>query len=133
MLAALRPFYVYLAIAGAALVFTAGWKVRDWQCAAASAAALKAASKETARLQGIVDEKARSYEELRAVLDANVDTRTNTIREIFRAVPAPPAVCEPPPALRGVLASAVADANAAASGQSVEPVPSAPGASRPSD
>lgn len=133
MLAALRPFYLYFALAGAALVFTAGWKVRDWQCAAASAVALKAATKEIARQQGVIDEKARGFEELAARLDANVDTRTNTIREIFRAVPTPPAGCEPPPAMRGVLASAVVDANAAATGQPVEPMSTAPRAPGPDD
>ena len=133
ILTLLRPYAAYIAIAAAVLVFTAGWKVRDWQCKAAVASGAEAVAKELGRRQGVIDEKSREFEELRATLDANEGVRTNTIREIFRAVPSPPAECAPPTALRGVLASAVSDANAAASGEPVQPVPPAAGAARPAD
>jgi hypothetical protein len=129
----LRPYAVYFVIAAMALVFTVGWKVRDWQCKAADATAAVAAAKELGRQQGVIDEKSREFEELRATLDANEGVRTNTIREIFRDVPSPPAECSPPAALRGLLASAVSDANAAASGEPVQPVPPAPGAAGPAN
>lgn len=133
ILTLLRPYAVYFALAAMALVFTAGWKVRDWQCKAATASAAGVVAKELGRRQGVIDEKSRAFEELRVTLDANEGVRTNTIREIFRAVPAPPAECAPPTALRGVLTSAVSDANAAASGEPVQPVPPAAGASGPVD
>jgi hypothetical protein len=133
ILKALQPYAAYFALAAAALVFTAGWKVRDWQCKAATATAAVEVNKELGRRQGIIDAKSREFEELRATLDTNEGVRTNTIREIFRAVPSPPAECDPPAALRGVLASAVSDANAAASGQPVQPVLAAPGAAGPTD
>jgi hypothetical protein len=133
MAAMLRPYTIYFALAVMAIVFAAGWKVRDWQCKAATAAASAQVAEELGRRQGVIDEKSREFEELRATLDANEGVRTNTIREIFRDVPSPPAECAPPTALRGVLASAVSDANAAASGKPVQPVPPATGAADPAD
>lgn len=128
ILALLRPYAVYIALAGAVLVFGAGWKVRDWKCDAAAAETLKAANKEIALRQKALDDAVQGYETLSAKLDAAAGVRTDTIREIFRNVPSPPAGCLPPPALRGLLASAVSDANAAAASQSGEPVPTASGA-----
>ena len=133
ILTLLRSYAVYFALAAAAIVFAAGWKVRDWQCKAATATAAAAVAKELGRQQGVIDEKSREFEDLRATLDTNEGVRTNTIREIFRAVPSPPAECDPPAVLRGVLASAVSDANAAASGKPVQPVPPATGAAGPAD
>lgn len=132
MLNFLRPYLVYVALAAFAASGVAGWKVRDWQCAAQSAKALEQRAAETARLQGVIDEKSAAYEAERSRAAVVATERTNTIREIFRDAPPADPKCTPPPELGRVLSQSVLDANRAASiGQpssAVPPASSSPGA-----
>jgi len=109
-------------IAGAALVFAAfgGWKVRDWQCDAAVAKALEHAEQRRAVMQETIDDLSAKYETERATLDQTTVQSTNTVREIYRALPAVPAVCAADPRVARLLEDGVSRANAAAAGQSSE-------------
>jgi len=124
----LSQYVVYIAIAAVLAAGTAGWKVRDWQCVAASAKAAERAAEKTAKMQKAIDDQSAKFELERAALSAAAGVRSHTLREIFREVPAPSTACAPPPAVGGVLMDAVEDANRAASGppgQSGNAVPAA--------
>ena len=112
-----KPFLPY--IAGGALILAAasGYKVRDWQCDAAYAKALEKAEKLRVKKQEVVDNVSQTYEAKRDQADVVATERINTIREIYRTVPAIPTDCSAPPALRKLLESSVRDANAAATGK----------------
>jgi uncharacterized protein YPO0396 len=111
------------AVIGAVLAgVTGGWTVRDWKADADRAAAVKKAEKERAALQARVDAVSGEYEEFRNKQNIQrVETR-NTIREIYRNVPVRIDCAAPDPAI-GLLEQRVQAANAAASGQLVEPLP----------
>lgn len=117
---ALIPNPMMLYALGGALILGAasGYKVRDWQCDAAFAKALKKAEKLRVKKQEVVDNVSQTYEYERDQADVVATERTNTIREIYKTVPATPADCAAPDAVRGLLESGVRDANAAASGKS---------------
>ena len=103
MLGAASPY-----IMGGLLVigFLGGYKVRDWQCDAAYAVALEKAEKQRVKVETILDTKSAAYEERRAVADVQSVERTNTVREIYRTVPAAASSCAPPPdAIRVLLES----------------------------
>jgi len=86
--------------------FLGGYKVRDWQCDAAYAVALEKAEKQRAKVETILDTKAAAYEERRAAADVQSVERTNTVREIYRTVPAAATSCAPPAdAIRVLLES----------------------------
>lgn len=106
-------------IAGGALILAAasGYKVRDWQCDAAYAKALKKAGKLNAKKQEVLDNASQTYEIERDKADVVATERTNTIREIYKTVPAVPVDCAAPDALRRLLESSVRNANAAAASQ----------------
>jgi hypothetical protein len=112
-----KPFLPY--IAGGALILAAasGYKVRDWQCDAAYAKALEKAEKLRVKKQEVVDNVSKTYEVERNQANVVATERINTIREIYRTVPAIPTDCSAPPALRRLLESSVRDANAAATGK----------------
>jgi hypothetical protein len=76
--------------------FLGGYKVRDWQCDAAYAVALEKAEKQRAKVETILDTKSAAYEERRAEADVRSVERTNTVREIYRTVPAVSPSCAPP-------------------------------------
>jgi hypothetical protein len=131
------PFMLYAA-AGALVVGTvAGYKVRDWQCDAAYAKTLEKAAKQRAKADIILDTKSAAYEEKRAEADVRSVERINTIREIYRTVPAAAASCAPPDDAVRVLLEVIGNPNTeATAGQSGEPVfpvkQSAQAISRPS-
>jgi hypothetical protein len=116
---ALMPNPIMLYALGGALVIGAasGYKVRDWQCDAAYAKALEKAEKLRVKKQEVVDNVSQTYEFERDQADVVATERTNTIREIYKTVPAVAADCAAPDALRGLLESGVRDANAASSGK----------------
>ena len=107
-----NPIMIY-ALAGALIIGAAsGYKVRDWQCDAAYAKALEKAEKLRVKKQEAVDNVSQTYEYERNQADVVATERTNTIREIYKTVPAVPVDCSAPDALRGLLESSVRDANA---------------------
>ena len=112
-----KPFLPY--IAGGALILAAasGYKVRDWQCDAAYAKALEKAEKLRVKKQEVVDNVSQTYEAKRDQADVVATERTNTIREIYRTVPAIPTDCSAPDNVRRLLESGVRDANAATTGK----------------
>jgi len=124
-----NPVMLY-ALCGALIIGAAsGYKVRDWQCDAAYAKALEKAEKLRVKKQEVVDDVSQTYESERDQADVVATERINTIREIYKTVPAVPADCAGSDALRRVLESGIRDANAASSG---EPSGEVPNASRPS-
>ena len=106
-------------IMGGVLIIGAasGYKVRDWQCDAAYAKALEKAEKLRVKKQEVVDNVSQTYETERDKAHVVATERTNTIREIYKTVPAAPVDCAAPDALRRLLESSVRDANTAASGK----------------
>ena len=99
-------------IAGGLLLvgFLGGYKVKDWQCDAAYAKALEKAEKQRAAMQTVIDSKANEYEEVRNAAEVKSVERTNTIKEIYKNIPAPPADCPAPPdGVVGVLQQSIRD------------------------
>jgi hypothetical protein len=123
---ALIPNPVMLYALGGALILGAasGYKVRDWQCDAAFAKALEKAEKLRVKKQEVVDNVSQTYESERNQADVVATERTNTIREIYKTVPAIAPDCSAPDALRGLLESSVRDANATAASEPSVKVPS---------
>ena len=114
----LAPYRLYLMAALALLLVFCGWKIRDWQCDAAYAKALKHSTQIKDKQAAIVNDVSRDYEDKRSQSDVITNQRTNTIREIYRDVPAPAVSCAAPDAARRLLEDGVHDANAAATGKS---------------
>jgi len=124
MLNFLRPYLLYLVLAGFVVAGGAGYKLRDTLCKADAAKQITKAAAKTARMQGVIDEKSAAYEAERSRAAVVATERTNTIREIFRDAPTADPKCAPPPELGRVLAQSVVDANRAASpGQPSSAVP----------
>jgi hypothetical protein len=132
---ALIPNPVMLYALGGALIIGAasGYKVRDWQCDAAFAKALEKAEKLRVKKQEVVDDVSKTYESERDQANVVATERTNTIREIYKTVPAVPVDCAGSDALRRVLESGISDANAAASGEPSGEVPDASGSAGRTD
>jgi len=125
-MALINPLMIY-GLAGALVIGAAsGYKVRDWQCDAAYAKALKKAEKSRVKKQEVVDDVSQTYETERDQADVVATERTNTIREIYKTAPTVAVDCSAPDALRRVLESSVRDANAAASGEPSVKVPNTP-------
>lgn len=116
------PIWGYIA-AGAALAgFAGGWATRDAFADAAAGRAATALIAEKDRAAAIVASHAGDFEAFRQSLEpVRAETR-NTIREVYRNVPVP-ADCAVRPDAASVLENARIRANAAASGQSGEPMP----------
>jgi putative sterol carrier protein len=124
-MALINPIMIY-GLAGALIIGAAsGYKVRDWQCDAAFAKALEKAEKLRVKKQEVVDDVSKTYESERDQADVVATERTNTIREIYKTVPAVPVDCAAPDTLRRLLEGSVRDANAAASGKPSVEVPAA--------
>ena len=120
------PLMIY-ATAGALVIgAAAGYKVRDWQCAAAYAEALEKSQKQAAKKQEVVYDVSQTYEAERDQADVVATERINTIREIYKTAPAVPVDCSAPDAVRRLLESSVRDANAASSGKPSVEVSDAP-------
>ena len=117
------PFMLYAAAGALVVGAVAGYKVRDWQCDAAYAKALEKAAKQRAKADIILDTKSAAYEEKRAEADVRSVERINTIREIYRTVPAAAASCAPPDDAVRVLLEVIGNPDTeAAAGKSGEPV-----------
>ena len=93
--------------------FVGGYRVKSWQCDAAYAKALEQAAKEKTRMEGIINAKSAQYEELSAHAAEKSVVTTNTVKEIYRNTPAPPANCAPPTAAVGVLFESLSDTDTA--------------------
>jgi hypothetical protein len=120
------PLMIY-ATAGALVIgAAAGYKVRDWQCAAAYAEALEKSQKQAAKKQEVVYDVSQTYEVERDQANVVATERTNTIREIYKTAPAVPVDCSAPEPVRRLLESSVRDANAAATGKPSVEVSDAP-------
>lgn len=90
--------------------FLGGYKVKDWQCDAAYAKVLEKAEKQRQQMQGVIDAKAQEYEKVRDTADGVSIERTDTIREIYKTTPAPPANCPTPPdRVVGLLQQSIRD------------------------
>jgi len=107
----------YVAAGAVAVAAFGGWKVRDWQCDAAVAKALQQAEKNREVMQATIDTLSTRYEQDSAALDKTTVRTTNTIREIYRNVPTPPASCAPGPDVVRLLEGSVSSANAATAGK----------------
>jgi len=106
-------------IAGALLIgVVSGYAVRDWQCDAAYSKALEKAAKERQVMQDELNSVSASYEAIREESNGQREVRTNTIREIYKRIPAPSADCAADTGIVGLLESGVNSANAAATGKS---------------
>ena len=103
----LNPTMAYIAAGALVIGAVGGYKVRDWQCDASYAKVLEKAEKQRQQMQAIIDEKATAYEQARANADKVSVERTNTVREIYRDTPTPPAECAPPPAAVRVLIESI--------------------------
>lgn len=114
------PIMPYVAAGSIAVAAFGGWKVRDWQCDAAVAKALVKAEKNREAMQATIDTLSTRYEQDSAALDKTTIQTTNTIREIYRNVPTPPASCAPGPDVVRLLEGSVSSANAAATRKSGE-------------
>ena len=102
-----NPLLVYAAAGALVVGLIGGYKVRDWQCDAAYTKVLEKAERQRQKMQAVIDEKAKAYEDERAKADQVSVERTNTVREIYRNTPAPPAECAPPPAAVRVLIESI--------------------------
>jgi hypothetical protein len=113
----INPILAY--VAGGALIIgvAAGWKVKDWQCDAAYAAALEKAEKQRKEMQGKIDEISTNYETQRDQADLVVAGTTREIREIYKTLPPVPIDCAANLRVVGLLESSVSNANAAAAGK----------------
>lgn len=114
----INPLLGYVAAGALVVGLAAGWKVKDWQCDAAYAAALEKAEKQRQQMQGKIDEISSLYEAERDQANMVVAGRTREIREIYKTLPPVPVDCAPDPRIVGLLEGSVSDANAAASGKS---------------
>lgn len=106
-------------VAGGALLIgvAAGWTVKDWQCDAAYAKALEKAEKQRQQMQGKIDEVSTIYQTQRDQADVVVAGERETIREIYKTLPAVPADCSPDPRVIGLLEGGINRANASAASE----------------
>lgn len=110
----------YVAAGALAIGLTAGWKVKDWQCDAAYSAVLEKAAKQRQQMQGKIDEVSTLYQSERDKADVVVAGEKQTIREIYKTLPAVPADCAADVRIVGLLESGVNRANAAAASEPSE-------------
>jgi hypothetical protein len=114
------PIMGYVAAGALAIGLTAGWKVKDWQCDAAYSAVLEKAAKQRQQMQGKIDEVSTLYQSERDKADVVVAGEKQTIREIYKTLPAVPADCAADVRIVGLLESGVNRANAAAASEPSE-------------
>ncbi len=113
----INPFLSYVAAGALVIGIAAGWKVKDWQCDAAYAAALEKAEKQRKQIQEKFDAVSTLYEAQRDQANVVVAGKTREIREIYKTLPAVPADCAVDVRVLRLLESSVSDANSAASGK----------------
>jgi hypothetical protein len=113
----INPFMGYVAAAALAVGLTAGWKIKDWQCDAAYSNALEKAQKQRQQMQGKIDEVSTLYQAERDKADVVVAGEKQTIREIYKTLPAVPADCAADVRIVRLLEGGVSRANAAAASE----------------
>ena len=116
----LNPVMGYVAAGALVIGLASGWKVRDWQCDAAYSKALEKADEQRQEMQGKIDEVSTLYQTQQDQADVVVAGERETIREIYKTLPAVPADCAPDYRVIGLLEGGINRANAAASGESSE-------------
>jgi len=112
-----NPIMGYVAAGALVIGLTAGWTIKDWQCDAAYSAALEKAEKQRKEMQGKIDEVSSVYQAERDKADVVVAGEKQTIREIYKTLPAVPADCVPDARVVGLLEGGVNRANAAAASE----------------
>jgi len=108
------PVSGYIAAAALALGVLGGWTVRDWKADSDISAFNDKLEKARAQQEQRYDDLATTYEAQRSASRTNSQKANTRIKEIYRNVPAPPAVCDPPAAALQLLDASIADANTAA-------------------
>jgi hypothetical protein len=116
----INPFMGYVAAGALAIGLASGWKIKDWQCDAAYSKALEKAEKQRQQMQGKIDEVSTLYQAERDKADVVVAGEKQTIREIYKTLPAVSADCAPDVRIVGLLESGVNRANAAAASEPSE-------------
>ena len=112
----INPFMGYVAAGALAIGLASGWKIKDWQCDAAYSKALEKAEKQRQQMQGKIDAVSTLYQAERDKADVVVAGERETIREIYKTLPAVSADCVPDVRVVGLLEGGLSRANAAASG-----------------
>lgn len=110
----------YVAAGALAIGLTAGWKIKDWQCDAAYSKALEKAVKQRQQMQGKIDAVSTLYQAERDKADVVVAGERETIREIYKTLPAVSADCTPDLRIVRLLEGGVSRANAAAASEPSE-------------
>ena len=110
----------YVAAGALAIGLTAGWKIKDWQCDAAYSAVLEKAEKQRQQMQGQIDEVSTLYQSERDKADVVVAGEKQTIREIYKTLPAVSADCAADVRIVRLLEGSVSRANAAAASEPSE-------------
>jgi len=113
----INPLFGYIAAGALVVGAIGGWKVRDWQCDAAYAKALEKSEAQRREMQETINELSASYQAEQDKAYGLVAGKTQTIREIYKTLPAVPIDCAPNTTVVGMLEGSVRDANAAASGK----------------
>jgi hypothetical protein len=113
-----NPLTLYLAAGTLVVGSVAGYKIRDWQCDAAYAKALERAAEVRQEMQDALDERSRDFEAARDQVNVLASRSGETIREIYRQVPAPAPSCAAPDNIVRLLESGVRSANAATTSKS---------------
>lgn len=114
------PIIIYAAGAAVLAAGIAGYKVRDWQCDAAYAKALEEAQERATEMQEVLDERSRDFEAARDQVNVLASRSGQTIREIYRQIPAPAASCAAPDNIVRLLESSINTANAATSSKPID-------------
>lgn len=109
-----------------------GWTVRDWKSDSDALAAQEAAQERFIKLAETAAQNSIDYEAIAQIIRANERTDRIEIREVFRDVEVP-SDCAVPDAGVGLLDNAVERANAAATGQPIDPLSNAAEAPDPID
>lgn len=110
----------YVAAGALAIGLASGWKIKDWQCDAAYSKALEKAEKQRQQMQGKIDEVSTLYQAERDKADVVVAGERETIREIYKTLPAVSADCVPDVRIVRLLEGGVSRANAAAASEPSE-------------
>lgn len=110
-----KPALCAVALLGA---FSAGWKVESLRWHAKDAARIVAEHKAQAKAQDHANQQGSEYEGSRQQARQNGLKGDVQIRTVYRDIPAPPAVCEPPADAQRVLRESISEANNRLAGQS---------------
>lgn len=95
-----------------------GWTIRDWQCDAAMAKALKQSARQHQEAQNVVDGQAATYEQARVETYGVGASAEREVRTIYREVPAASPDCQPDLRAIGLLQGSLDHANASATSKS---------------